>query len=324
MLEVIRAGLETAIQDLPGRVGASRLGIPPSGPMDRLAFSLANALVGNPVEAAALEIQFHGPVLRFGREAAFAVTGANLGPTLDGTHVPLWQTIPAGAGQVLAFSPLIAGARAYLAVDGGMASSPVLGSRSTFRSAGIGGLDGAALTDGALIQLGPRAAPVPIRRVGSDAVPHYDREWVVEVMAGPHDDWLDEAGRQAFLGSTWTVHARSDRTGCRLEGPDLTFARKAFDKPAENGLDPSNIMNYGYAVGALDLCGRTPIILPVDGPSSGGFITPYTVISASLWKIGQTKPGDRVRFKLVTMAEAVRLRAELDHRASPASLVPAD
>jgi biotin-dependent carboxylase-like uncharacterized protein len=292
--------------------------------MDRLAFSLANGLAGNPVGAAALEIQFHGPVLRFGRQAAFAVTGADLAPTLDGTAIPMWQTVQAAAGQTLGFSHLRTGARAYVAVDGGVATTPVLGSRSTFKAARIGGLHGRALTDGAVVPLGPTAVPVPILRVAPDAIPRYGHEWDIEVMAGPHDDWLDAAGRETFLAATWTVHARSDRTGCRLEGPELTFAGRAFDKPAENGLDPSNIMNYGYSVGALDLCGRTPIILPVDGPSSGGFITPYTIISGSLWKVGQAKPGDRLRFRQVSLSEAIRIREELDLRASPKRLVQSD
>lgn len=320
MLEVLKPGLETSVQDYPGRIGYWNLGIPPSGPMDSLAFRLANLLVANPPGAASLEIQFIGPELRFDRDATVAITGADLGPRIDGESVPNWRNLRVSKGDILSFLPVRAGARAYLAIDGGIETPPVMGSRSTFHRGGIGGSEGHALRGGELVPLGKSRTEFVDRRIAPDKIPNYGRNWTIEVMAGPHSDWLDDQGMMRFLGTDWRVRPESDRTGYRLDGPELTFSRKAVEKPPENGVDPTNIINYGYPIGGINLCGRTPIILPVDGPSQGGFINPFTVISAALWKVGQAQPGHILRFSLVSLEEAVGLRRSLDVWASEASL----
>ncbi|MCY4479848.1 MAG: hypothetical protein OXB97_08115, partial [Rhodospirillales bacterium] len=154
MLEVIKPGLETTVQDWPGRIGYWEQGFPFSGPMDDWSFRLANLLVDNPADAAGLECQFTGPTLRFGRDAVVAVTGAGMQPTLDNAPVPMWESFAVRAGQALTLGFARLGARAYLAVAGGIDTTPVLGSRATFHQAGIGGLDGYALKAGQSLPLG--------------------------------------------------------------------------------------------------------------------------------------------------------------------------
>ena len=144
MLEVLKPGLETSVQDYPGRIGYWNQGFPPSGPMDSWSFRLANVLVGNPPGAAGLECQYMGPTLKFQRDTVIALTGADMAAKLDGKPVPLWHSIAVSAGQVLEMGPARAGTRCYLAIAGGIATDPWLGSRSTFHQAGVGGMNGSA------------------------------------------------------------------------------------------------------------------------------------------------------------------------------------
>ena len=210
---------------------------------------------------------------------------------------------------------------AYIAFAGGIDTPPVLGSRSTFHMAGVGGVEGHALKAGQRIPLGD-AAGTPGRRVKDACRPPIDdrNTWTIEVVPGPNDDWIDAAGQARFLDSDWTVLAKSNRTGYRLEGPAWTFSEIATNKRPEHGQDPSNILDHGYPLGAVNLAGQTPIILVNDGPSTGGFINPYTVPSAAFWKLAQTRPNDRYRFKTVNTDEAVALRDEIDRLCDPASL----
>ena len=275
MLEVIKPGLETTVQDYPGRIGYWEQGFPFSGPMDDWSFRLANLLVGNPEGAAGLECQFTGPALRFGRDSVVAVTGADMQPTLDNAPAPLWESFAVRAGQVLAFRFARLGARAYLAIAGGIDTPPVLGSRATFHQAGIGGLDGHALKAGQSLPLGGGAG-TPGRRVREDCRPPLkaERVWQMEAVPGPNDDWIDDAGHRRFLESDWTVQSRSNRTGFRLSGPAWSFTEKATDKRSEHGEDPSNILDHGYPVGAVNLCGQTPIIPGQRRAEHGGLHQP--------------------------------------------------
>jgi urea carboxylase len=292
--------------------------------MDIWSFQLANLLVGNPAGTAALECQFLGPTLKFSAPAQVAITGADMKPTLDGAPVENWTTFAVAAGQTLALGPAFSGARAYLAVSGGVDTPEVLGSRATFHMAGIGGLDGHALTIGARIPVGaPAGGQVPGTTVDPAARPTFpaDNRWEIEVVPGPNDDWIDAEGQARFLGSDWTLTSKSNRTGFRLSGPDWSFAPRATNKLPENGEDPSNILDHGYPFGAVNLAGRTPIILVNDGPSAGGFINPYTVTTSAFWKLGQSRPGDVYSFHAVTVEEAQALRRDLDARCQATNLV---
>jgi allophanate hydrolase subunit 2 len=138
-----------------------------------------------------------------------------------------------------------------------------------------------------------------------------DKRWQIEVVAGPNDDWIDDAGHARFLGTDWKLSSKSDRGGFRLEGPEWTFTDRAIHKLPEHGSDPANIVDHGYPVGAINLAGQTPIILVNDGPSGGGFINPYTVPQCAFWKLGQSKPGETYRFRVISVADAQARAREL-------------
>jgi len=322
MVQVIKKGLETSVQDYPGRIGALNLGFPPSGPMDSWSFRLANVLVENEPGAAALECQFMGPTLKFNSDRIIAITGANMSPKINGTPVPLWESLEVKKDQVLEMSFATVGARSYIAFSGGINTTPWLGSRSTFHKAGVGGIEGKAIQEGQIIPLN-KSKSVAGRKIKKNSIPvmSTNKKWSVEVVKGPNDDWVDEKGHKMFLNSDWKLQSKSDRTGYRLDGPNWTFTEKATHKGLEHGTFPSNIIDQGYPVGAINLAGQTPIILVNDGPSMGGFIVPYTVPSASFWKLGQAKPGDSFNFVEISVEKAQTLRAEQTTICSKASLV---
>ena len=321
MVEVIKKGLETSIQDYPGRIGNLNQGFPSSGPMDSWSFRLANVLVENNQDAAALECQFMGPTLKFNSNRIIAITGADMSPKLDGNPIPLWESIEVKANQVLEMEFATIGARSYIAFSGGIISEPWLGSRSTFHKAGVGGIEGKAIQEGQIIPLG-KSKSVAGRKIKKSSMPimSTDKKWTIEVVRGPNDDWVDEKGHKMFLNSEWKLQAKSDRTGYRLDGPEWSFTEKATHKGLEHGSNPSNIIDQGYPVGAINLAGQTPIILVNDGPSMGGFIVPYTVPSASFWKLGQAKPGDRFNFIEVSIEDAQSLRNEQNSICSELSI----
>ena len=321
MVEVIKKGLETSIQDYPGRIGSLNQGFPPSGPMDSWSFRLANVLVENKQEAAALECQFMGPCLKFNNNRIIAITGADMSPKLDGNPIPLWESIEVKTDQVLEMEFATIGARSYIAFSGGVISEPWLSSRSTFHKAGVGGMEGKAIQEGQVIPLG-KSKSVAGRKIKKSSLPimSTDKKWAIEVVRGPNDDWIDEKGHKMFLNSEWKLQAKSDRTGYRLDGPEWSFTEKATHKGLEHGSNPSNIIDQGYPVGAINLAGQTPIILVNDGPSMGGFIVPYTVPSASFWKLGQAKPGDRFNFIEVSIEDAQSLRNEQNSICSELSI----
>ena len=183
------------------------------------------------------------------------------------------------------------------------------------------GLDGSAIKAEQVLPV-KDGKGVAGRRVKEACRPAFasDKKWQIEAVAGPNDDWIDEAGHKQFLATEWKLEARSDRTGYRLDGPDWTFTEKATNKPPENGEFPSNIIDHGYPMGGINLCGQKPIILVNDGPSMGGFIVPYTVPSAAFWKLGQIKPNEFLCFTRVSVAEAQALRIALDDMCAETSI----
>ena len=311
MVQVIKKGLETSIQDYPGRIGTLNQGFPASGPMDSWSFRLANILVGNEPGDAALECQYIGPTLKFKSDRTIAITGANMSPKIDGKLIPMWESIEIKANQTLEMEFATVGARSYIAFSGSINSEPWLGSRSTFHKAGVGGIEGKAIQDNQILPLG-KNKNIQFRKIKKDSIPIFsnDKHWSIEVVLGPNDDWVDKKGHEIFLNSKWKLQAKSDRTGYRLDGPKLTFADKATNKSLEHGSEPSNIIDQGYPAGAINLAGQTPIILVNDGPSMGGFINPYTVPSSAFWKLGQAKPGDTFNFVEISVEKAQSLRVE--------------
>jgi biotin-dependent carboxylase-like uncharacterized protein len=328
MLEVVKHGLETTVQELPGRIGYWEQGFPPSGPADAWSFRLANLLVGNHRDTAALERQFIGPTLRFHRDCAIALTGAETAARLDDKAVPMWRTIPVQAGQVLACSAAKTGARGYIAISGGIATANVLGSRATFAMAGIGGLGGGALKAGQQVPIGALGSAHRLMKVAEGARPPIGPssgaspdDGRIAAMLGPNDTWLDDASVTMFFDSEWTVSTQSNRTGLRLSGPEFSFSTRAYAKPAEHGSQPSNILDHGYPVGGISIAGQTPIVFVHDSPSAGGFFVPFTVPRFDLWRLGQARPHSKLRFRLTTMAQANEARRRLDTLCTIQSLV---
>ncbi|MBZ0076826.1 urea carboxylase [Bordetella hinzii] len=329
MLEVLEPGTYTSVQDYPGREGYWDIGVPPSGPMDDYAFRLANRIVGNAPGAAGLEATLLGPSLRFHGDALIALTGAPCAATLDGQPVAMWQPITVKSGQVLATGRVQNGCRLYLAVREGLDVPVYLGSRSTFALGQFGGHAGRVLRMGDMLPLGrpelpaslaphatlaPAAAPAAL-------IPAYGQHWEIGVLYGPHGapDFFTPEAMDSFFAADWEVHYNSNRLGVRLIGPKPAWAR---ENGGEAGLHPSNIHDCEYAIGSINFTGDSPVILTRDGPSLGGFVCPATIARAELWKVGQVKPGDRIRFKRISYEAAVALEAAQDRAIATLAPVP--
>lgn len=311
-LEVIAPGLATTVQDL-GRPGYYHLGIPLSGAMDRLALRAANLLVGNDEDAAGLECVFLGPELEFTASATVAVAGAELTPKVDGAPRATWTSFAVAAGQRLSFDFLRTGARAYLAVSGGIDVPVVLGSRSTYPLGALGGYQGRALKAGdeLAVYAAPRAAEG--RTVPPDLRPAAGKPAVLRVLPGLYWHRIAEQAGRDFFADTWKVAPEADRIGYRFRGGrPLQFVPR--EQPFGAGSDPSNIVDACYPYGSIQVPGGTePIVLHRDAVSGGGYFMIGTVISADMDLIGQLQPHTEVRFVEVDMAGA--LSARHDHEA---------
>ncbi|HKD09785.1 MAG TPA: 5-oxoprolinase/urea amidolyase family protein [Bryobacteraceae bacterium] len=291
-VEVLEGGTMTAVQDYPGRVGYWHVGVPPSGPMDSLSFRTGNRLLGNAEGAPGLECAVTGPTLRFNCATRISVTGADYAATLDGVPVGRWQAISVKAGSVLELGGCEGpGARAYILFEGGLDVPEYLGSASTFTLGKFGGHAGRALRTGDILHIGRRTLTEP----APQEIPEFSNSWEIGVYNGPHaaPDFFTPEDIDDFFAASWKVHYNSSRTGVRLIGPKPRWARS---DGGEAGLHPSNIHDNAYAIGAIDFTGDMPVILGPDGPSLGGFVCPAVVADSELWKIGQLRPGDAVRF----------------------------
>lgn len=292
-LTVLRPGLLTTVQDL-GRWGHQAVGVPVAGAMDTYSLRLANGLVGNPETAAALEVTLLGPVLRADAPVVVAVAGAIFDLEVDGRPVPHGAPLALAAGSVLRFLDRRAGARAYLAVAGGLETPLVLGSRATHLVSRMGGVDGRALVAGDVVPVGtaptrpatrPTRSPLPLA-----AAPGARR---LRVLLGPQDEWFTKSSVDALLGGTFSVSPNSDRMGFRLDGPALTTKR------------PGELVSEPVVFGAIQVpSGGAPILLMADRQTAGGYPKIATVVTADLPLAGQLAPGDTVRFAACTRAEA--------------------
>ncbi|MEV6345296.1 5-oxoprolinase/urea amidolyase family protein [Actinoplanes sp. NPDC051851] len=294
-IEVVRTGLLATVQDWPGRRGYWQVGIPPSGPMDDLSFRLGNRALGNPEGAPGLEITMSGPTLRFHAAATIMLTGAPAPLTVDGAERPQWEPVEVPAGGLVAIGTATRGMRSYLLIQGSLDVPEVLGSASTFDLGEMGGFTGKPLRVGDILALAETSSEVAIK---VDERPDIGRAWELDALEGPHaaPEFFTAASMATFYDTDWEVHYNSARTGVRLVGPKPEWARP---DGGEAGLHPSNVHDTPYAIGAVDYTGDLPILLGPDGPSLGGFTCPATVATADLWKLGQLRPGDTVRFRPV-------------------------
>ncbi len=311
VLEVVEPGTYTTVQDYPGRVGYWNVGVPPSGPMDDYAFRLVNRIVGNPADAAGLECTILGPALRFHSDGLFALGGAPTAATLDGQPVSFWTPVAVKAGQLLRIGKASSGCRTYLAVRHGIDVPAYLGSKATFALGQFGGHAGRPLRGGDMLRIAAgvatdAAAPAPAALLSS-----YGAEWDIGVLYGPHGapDFFISESIETFFATAWEVHYNSNRLGVRLVGPKPSWARS---DGGEAGLHPSNIHDCEYAIGSINFTGDMPVILTRDGPSLGGFVCPVTIAKAELWKVGQVKPGDRIRFRRIDFDKALQLEQAQD------------
>lgn len=313
-IEVLEPGTYSSVQDFPGRLGYWDIGVPPSGPMDDFAFRLANRIVGNHESAAGLEFTLQGPTLRFHCDATIALAGADCDAELDGQVIAYWQPQAVKAGQVLRLGRARQGCRTYLAVRNGIDVPLYLGSRSTFALGQFGGHAGRTLRPSDMLaisqpQLAACTTPAPVSQpqaLDASLVPSYGDTWDIGVLYGPHGapDFFTEQSIASFFETEWQVHYNSNRLGVRLSGPKPEWAR---EDGGEAGLHPSNVHDCEYAIGAINFTGDFPVILTKDGPSLGGFVCPVTIAKAELWKVGQVKPGDRLRFHPISFKQAQSL-----------------
>lgn len=292
-IEVLHPGLLTTVQDL-GRTGYQRFGVSVSGAVDPRSAAVANILAGNPDGEAVLECTVLGPQLRFDAPAVIAVTGADLGPTLDGIPVENYRALRVQAGQTLRFTGPKCGCRAYLAVSGGLDVPEVMGSRSTYMKAKIGGWHGRKLEKGDVLPLrAPGTEPKALENRALAPEFRGRSEYTLRVVMGPQDDAFTPGGVSAFLSGVYTVTPEFDRMGCRMEGPEIEHAGSA------------DILSDGIAFGAVQVPDSgQPIVMLADRQTTGGYTKIANVISADFRILGQLKSGDRVRFEKVSLAAA--------------------
>ncbi|KGM14082.1 urea carboxylase [Cellulomonas bogoriensis] len=317
-VEVLRPGVQTTVQDWPGRLGHWDVGISPSGPMDDLSFRLGNRALGNPEGAPGLECTLTGPRLRFSHPTVVCVTGAPTVVTLDDEPVAQWEPVTVPAGGVLdVAAPQDVGLRTYVLLRGGLDVPTYLGSASTFSLGGFGGYTGKELVTGDVLVPAPvpddAPAPAPVPVTSRPVLVH---DWELAVQEGPQPapTYFTDEDMQMLYSARWQVQPHANRTGIRLTGPRPRWARA---DGGEAGLHPSNLHDNPYSVGALNVSGDTPILLGPDGPSLGGFACPVTVVSGHRWKLGQIRPGDTVGLRPVPEATATALRTDDALRAAP-------
>jgi biotin-dependent carboxylase-like uncharacterized protein len=313
-IEVIKPGLATTVQDL-GRPGYYHLGIPLSGALDQYALRLANLLVGNDEGAAALECTLMAPELLFKGDTLFAVTGAQLDIKLNGQLVDSHASHAAHAGDRLSFGYMKSGARAYVAVAGGIAVPIVLGSRSTYGLGAFGGFQGRKLSAGDVLPVGQAGARARAGRAASAELRVASpRELELRVLPGLYYHRLEASAVDSFFSDTWAVAPDADRIGYRYKnGRPLKFIDRK--QPFGAGSDPSNIVDAGYPYGSIQVpSGTEPIILHRDAVSGGGYAMIGTVISADMDRIAQMQPGNKARFVAVDMTVALAARAQYQAR----------
>lgn len=304
LLRIENPGFLTTIQDR-GRFGYQKQGVPVAGAMDEYALRVANLLVGNNENEGCLEITLIGPLIEFLTPGLVALTGADLGAGLNDISCPPWQSFQVRRGDRLHFTGGPEGCRAYLAAAGGFDIPPVLGSRSTYLRAGIGGLAGRALCAGDQLSVRPIAgdSQLPPRTVPADYRHEPVNPLVLRVVLGPQDDAFTRQGIQTFLQSAYTIALESDRMGCRLEGPEIAH---------KNSPD---IISDGIAMGSIQVPGnRKPIIMLADRQTTGGYAKIATVITPDLWKPAQARPGEVVSFTPVTPEQAYEAYIAYENR----------
>lgn len=307
-IDVLAGGAYTLIEDWPGRPTIGR-GFSHSGPMDPLAFRIANALVGNSLGLEGLEITLSGPDLMFLGPAIVSLCGAPMEAKLDGKPLPMWTRVKIQAGQKLTIGKTTGGGcRSYLAVYGGFPNiAKWFGSKATSPMVGVGGYQGRALAAGDLLALTSELPHISGElKLPDSLIPEYPSHWDLLCMVGPYDEgYLRPEDIEMLYGTDWTISHNAARGGIRLIGPKPKWARA---DGGEGGAHPSNVIEYGYPVGTLNWTGDDPCIFPVDCPDFGGFVSSTTIVKAEYWRLGQMKAGNTLRYRRVSPADAIAIR----------------
>ncbi|RFN54669.1 urea carboxylase [Fusarium flagelliforme] len=306
-IDIRSGGAYTLVQDYPGRPSVGH-GFGHCGPMDPVAFQAANILVGNDVGVEGLEITLDGPDMVFLSDAIVAICGPPVPLQLDGASVSQWTRLHIKSGQRLTIGRLSSHCRAYLAVYGGFTNvAKWYNSKATNPLANVGGYQGRPLRTGDFLRI-LDSSELPAFQEVSIPVhlrPTYTEDWTLRVMSGPYETgYLTPEYIETLYSTSWEVSHNAARGGIRLLGPRPEFARA---NGGEGGAHPSNVVEYGYPIGGLNFTGDEPVILPVDCPDLGGFICNLTVTKADMWKLGQLRSGDKVRFQRVSIDTAVDL-----------------
>lgn len=301
-LEILHGGTFTTIQDL-GRRGYQRFGMPTAGAMDITSLRMANRLVDNGEGQACLEITFVKLQLLVLRDLVIAVTGGNLMPRMNGSPLPMWQTVSIPRDSEISFTGVQNGIRSYLAIAGGIQVPEIMGSKSTYIRGGIGGLEGKALAKGDRLHIGPQGLRLPCYRLKEELIPRYGRKWKTRVVMGPQDDYFSKKGIDTFTSSEYAVTPQSDRMGYRLEGPVIEHAKGA------------DIISDATCLGSVQVPGHgMPIVLFADRQTTGGYPKIATAITVDVYDLGQAKPGDRIRFTPINVIKAHEIRRDYERR----------
>ncbi len=297
-IEVLSPGLLTTVQDA-GREGFGPIGVSPSGAADATALRVGNRLVGNPSNAAALEMTLLGGTFLFPEGAVIALTGSDFGASLDDAAIPLWSSIEVKHGQTLHTGATRSGARCYLCASGGIETKPFLGSRSTHLLSGLGGYEGRALRKGDVLKIGLSSGPFRKRTVSAQALHRLQPRKVLRVTPGPQSEWFADAAHAIFYASAFRIAEESNRMGLRLEGT-----------PVPGGA-ASEMVTEGVSLGAVQITPTgLPIILFVEQQTTGGYPKIANVISADISSLGQLRPRDEIRFEPVDWDTARQLLIE--------------
>jgi biotin-dependent carboxylase-like uncharacterized protein len=317
MLKVIEPGLSTTVQDM-GRDGYYHLGIPPSGAADKYSYRIGNLLLGNPVNYAALEMTLLGPKLEFSKKTVIVITGAPVSSYLNEQPIPMWQVVEVKPGDILSFKLAQLGVVSYLCVSGGIQVPEIMGSKSTYKTTGLGGFKGRKLKDGDEIDIG-EPLPGVFKNIGKtippEFIPKIDREIQVRVVLGFASYLLTDEGIRTLLNNEWTVSTESSRVAYRCHGPSIKLKKDETPFGAGSGL--SNVVDTAYPLGGIVLPNSEEIIVFLkDATTGGGFMTIGTVISPDLDLIAQLRPTSKIRFNAVTVNQAVQVRGEKNKKIS--------
>ena len=297
-LLVESAGLQTTVQDL-GRPGFGPEGVSASGAADPVALRLGNLLVENQPGVAGLELTLVGGSFVFPDGAVIALTGADLGATVNGRPLEMWASHTLEPGTKLMFGATKNFARGYLAIAGGIQVDPFLGSASTHVLSGLGGFEGRALRKGDRLRIGKASKKVRPRRITLAALYAFKPRKVLRVTEGPQADWFSEAAKRIFYRDVFRVSEESDRVGLRLEGPVL------------DGSTAREMITEGVSLGAVQVTpSGQPIILFVEQQTTGGYPKIANIIAADLHRIGQLRPRAEIRFQRTSLAVARSLWIE--------------